>query len=583
MSTSLRELKYVLYGEDRLSNKLNGVARSGINVSSSLKIQSERDIELRNSFKSAADEIPGLNRGMELLSNPLLLGAGALVGLGAAVSRSAGAAQQFGKEFRQLEMLNIDKPIKDFGRLKEMILDVAGSKGFDPSATSKAFFDVQSVTGKYGFEVSRIVEKQGEFANIMQADFNTWIAGTAKAMANYGFGAEKLDAFNKAAFATVKTGVTTFDELAKVQATFGGAAASAKQEFSAAGKVFSLFTVKVKNVDEAATLTKSLFTDLTKDSTISAFKKLGIDAVNPLTGKFKQADSLLLELNAKFKKLGQNDKELIRLKNQFSGSEGLNAFVQSAMGDTTKLQRMIKDFDNSEFSLSKALGLARKDVSYVQEQMQNKLKVEMTKLGDFVLPIKLKVVTTAVELIDQIKNIAPSDERKKNTGAEYAQMAFPRLINGINELTTKEYAGEIGRLKNNMDNTRKSLINGKSRDLPMFQAQYDELRSILIKSEEVWSKRPKDYDKYLKDKKNKDSDSLWKQDTTTIEDTTSKGIDSISGGGNAIRNITVNIQKLIETQQINTQNLTEGTTQVQQLVEAALIRAVSGTEQMISQ
>ncbi len=66
-------------------------------------------------------------------------------------------------------------------------------------------------------------------------------------------------------------------------------------------------------------------------------------------------------------------------------------------------------------------------------------------------------------------------------------------------------------------------------------------------------------------------------------DAYTKGMEAIAGGGNQVRNITVNIAKLIESQNINTTNLTEGSPQIQQKVEEALIRAISGTEQMISQ
>jgi hypothetical protein len=69
--------------------------------------------------------------------------------------------------------------------------------------------------------------------------------------------------------------------------------------------------------------------------------------------------------------------------------------------------------------------------------------------------------------------------------------------------------------------------------------------------------------------------------SNTDEDPYKKGSDSIAGGGNAIRNITVNITKLIESQNINTKNITEGQADIQRLVEEALIRAIAGTEQML--
>ena len=164
-----------------------------------------------------------------------------------------------------------------------MVLDTAYNKGFTTTQTVAGYFDVQSTTGKYGDEVKRIVEKQGEFANLMQANFNDYIAGTAKGMANFGFGVDKLDEYNRSAYATVKVGVTTFDQLAKVQSVYAGAAASNNQTFDTANKLLALFTIKTKSVDEAATLTKSMFNDLTKDTTISAFKKIGINLYDNLS------------------------------------------------------------------------------------------------------------------------------------------------------------------------------------------------------------------------------------------------------------------------------------------------------------
>ena len=99
---------------------------------------------------------------------------------------------------------------------------------------------------------------------------------------------DKLDEFNRSAYATVKVGVTTFDQLAKVQSVYAGAAASSNQSFDTANKFLALFTVKTKSVDEAATLTKSMFNDLTKDTTIKAFKKVGISLYEN-NGKIKQA------------------------------------------------------------------------------------------------------------------------------------------------------------------------------------------------------------------------------------------------------------------------------------------------------
>lgn len=87
--------------------------------------------------------------------------------------------------------------------MRRIVLDTAYDKRCDTTKIVMGDLGVSN-TGKFGGEVKYIVEKQKEFANLMQANFNEYIAGTAKGMANFGFGDEKLDEFNRSAYDTVK-------------------------------------------------------------------------------------------------------------------------------------------------------------------------------------------------------------------------------------------------------------------------------------------------------------------------------------------------------------------------------------------
>lgn len=393
-------------GLDKAKNqvkKATGDMQSKLN---SLKIGT-----LQN-FNTLKAQMPGLESAFSVMKNPLTAVAAGVALIGIKARESIAEAERFSGAFRPLQMLNIDKTVRDMGRLKSVIRATAYDKGFDPTSTITAFFDVQSITGKFGSEVDRIISKQGEFARLMNADFNEWISGTAKAMANYGFGADKLDAFNKASFATFKTAKTTFNELAKVQAIYAGAAASAKQDFAAANKMFSIFTLKTKSVDEAATLTKSLFNDLTKAETLKAFSNMGIDVFD-VNKKFKQADILLLELQRKFKELGKTDANLINLKNQFTGSEGLIAFVQAATDKTDQLKKTFSSFDATQFALPKALEIAKNDINYINEALENKTKVLMGEIGDNFLPIKKFFLDVTSGALDGSKRLFTGI--KKNT------------------------------------------------------------------------------------------------------------------------------------------------------------------------
>ncbi|MFV0378334.1 MAG: phage tail tape measure protein [Mangrovibacterium sp.] len=453
MATQTSKLQLLIELKNKLKMGLDGAKQQVDRATGGM--QRKLDAFKANTIRHFADlksEIPELGRAWNILTNPITAIAGGVALIGIKAREAIAEAERFSYGFRELSMLNIDKSVKDMGRLKSMIRQTSYEKGFDPTDTVKAFFDVQSTTGKYGAEVDKIVAKQGEFAQLMQADFSNWINGTAKAMANFGFGADKLDEFNRAAFATVKTGVTTFDELAKVQSVYAGAAASAKQEFASANKLFSIFTVKVKSADEAATLTKSLFNDLTKQTTIDAFKKIGINVFDS-NGQFRQADKLLLELQKRFRELGTNDQRLIDLKNQFSGSEGLISFVQAATDKTNQLQATINSFDTAEFALPKALEIAKNDINYINKQLENRTKVLMAEVGENLLPLKnlwLEIQSGTLQGTSRLLTSGNTAAKQyQNKGASKVLSDFPGL-NDPTKLSNEEFDNLMKNVQSSM-------------------------------------------------------------------------------------------------------------------------------------
>lgn len=402
---------------------------------------------IKNS-KAITDEVPMIGNAFKLATNPIALTAAGIVAIGKGIDYTTQKAADFNSQFRGLSNLNLDKSKKEIASLKRMVLDSAFSKGFDTNKTITGYFDVQSTTGKFGGEVKRIVEKQGEFANLMQADFSEYIAGTAKGMANFGFGVEKLDDFNRSAYATVKVGVTTFNQLAKVQSVYAGAAASNNQNFDTANKMLALFTIKTKSVDEAATLTKSMFNDLTKDSTIKAFKKVGI-SIYDNNGAIKQGDTLMLELNKKFMEL-DDDKKVVALKNQFSGSEGLIAMIQAATDKSGQLQSTLNSFDSTKLGLNKALEQAKNDVNYINEQLKNKVQVMEIEIGEQMLPLKQWWTEQKLNLISKASYMFRGEEGNKqqmyNQGWTKQSEEYGNVLQNAATLTKEQYSKKFNEL-----------------------------------------------------------------------------------------------------------------------------------------
>lgn len=547
--------------------------------------------------KDIANEVPIIGNAFRLASNPIALTAAGVLAIGKGIDYTTQKAADFNTQFRELSNLNLDKSRKEVASLKRMVLDSSFERGFDTKKAITSYFDVQSTTGKFGSEVKRIVEKQGEFANIMGADFNDYIAGTSKAMANFGFGVDKLDEFNRSAYATVKVGVTTFDQLAKVQSVYAGAAASSNQSFDTANKFLALFTVKTKSVDEAATLTKSMFNDLTKDTTIKAFKKVGISLYEN-NGKIKQADSLMMELNKKFASL-DGDKKVVALKNQFSGSEGLIAMIQAATDQSGQLQNTFDNFKNTKLDLDKAMELAKNDLNYKNEILKNKLNALEIEIGESLLPLKYKIAELKLAVIELANNLILGPGGHKQKGAAKANDKYADLIDAAPNMNKEDFVKNLAALKLDIKQTDREYNGNKSENKnvllkylgnPLLAFGKYGYKTMLNSENKGKSSQMQliesQFIKAYKSGANKRQDAsvveLKKRNDTTGTDSTTLGdnVDSVTGSARQVRNLTVNIEAFnkggINTQNTNLQHMEP--TQMEEWFTEMCMRVVRSVE-----
>ena len=559
--------------------------------------------------KEIMNEVPLIGNAFRLVSNPIALTVAGVAALGKGIDYTTQKAANFNTQFRNLANLNLDKSKREIDSLRRMVLDTAYDKGFNTDKTVMGYFDVQSTTGKFGGEVKRIVEKQGEFANLMQADFNEYIAGTAKGMANFGFGAEKLDEFNRSAYAAVKVGVTTFDQLAKVQSVYAGAAAANNQTFDTANKLLALFTVKTKSADEAATLTKSMFNDLTKDATIKAFKKIGI-SIYDTNGNIKQADSLMMELNKKFLAL-DGDKKVIALKNQFTGSDGLISLVQAATDKSGQLQNTFNSFDSTKLGLNKALELARNDVNYINETLQNKIKALEIEIGTNLLPLKEWWAQLKLEMINGVMWVIRGEKgnrnKQYNEGWTKQSEEYGGVLQSAANLTKEQYTKKLAELNIAMKAVEsahwKIAKDVNNIPLPWGGFLWTDERKNEWRTEQSgyvldYSKGKIDYTKNLirdfqnewQTKTNFGRNVLSHPDPTKKGDANSNGnansttlgssVDSVTGSARQIRNLTVNIEAFnkggINTQNTNLQHMEP--TQIEEWFTDMCMRVVRSIE-----
>jgi len=357
-------------------------------------------------FQAMKDEIPGFGRAMELLGNPYVRLISGVIALGIGYKKAIAAAEQFDNSFLNIQNLNLDKSKRQISDLKNEILDFSFKKGFDPDKTAGAVFDVQSLTGKYGSAAEAIVGKVGKFSQYVKSDFNETIRGAAKAMANFGFSTNDVNKYLESSHKTMSTALVTYDQLAKVQSDFAGAAKGAAQDYNSANQAFALFTVKTKSPEEAATLTKSLFTDLSRLQIQKTFKDvLGGNGVFDKAGKMKQFSQIVTELNHKLL-TAKTDYDLSKIRGQFQGSEGLNALLAIASDRSGQTLATLKQFDNVEVDFSKIKENAENNLGYVNEMINNRLRTSMVRLGETAMPTWMVIKKNLIlPLTEHLQNL----------------------------------------------------------------------------------------------------------------------------------------------------------------------------------
>lgn len=338
---------------------------------------------MKGSLGELATQFPIVGQAISFITNPLVLATALIVGLVSILGTATSKAAEFNNEFLELRNLNLDKTKEQIDALNDTVLNLSFAKGFDPQKTSRAFFDIQSATGKFGEEVEQIVSKIGVFSRAVKSDFNESIEGGAKAMGIFQFGAERLDEFLASSFKTVQVGITTFDQLAKSQVEFAGAAAAAGQDFNEANKLFAVFTKTAKSVDIAATLTKTAFQDLTKKSTIAGFKLIGVSLFDT-NGEMRKLDDVIGDLAPKLK--GLSDIQFAKLKEAIGGSEGIKALLDQVRIAGDDVLGTFKEFDKVKVDMSKLTGNANEDFTILKDIIGQQINVLFIKLGQKILP-----------------------------------------------------------------------------------------------------------------------------------------------------------------------------------------------------
>ncbi|MAB37737.1 MAG: phage tail tape measure protein [Aequorivita sp.] len=350
---------------------------------------------IKKSVKEAANEIPYLGRAFELMTNPIILGAAAIAGAITLMGNATIVARDFNHEFLQIKQLNLDKNVEQMASYKEQIRDASFELGTNLMDSTKAFYDLQSGTSIYGDQAVEVFKKVGRYSIATGANVNDAMNSTVKAVRAFGLEINQIDQLLESNAKTVQMGITTFDELAKVQTEYAGAASAAGQKVDTANKIFAAFTSISKNSDVGANMTKTFFDGL-KEQAANIKKYAGVDIFD--NGKMRAADDILIDISRKFKTL--NDEQISKIVTQIGGPEGLKVLLGKVQTGADDLIKTFEGFDSSKFNLEDALKNAQGDVTILTEIVKNRYQTVMSKLGEKTLPLFAKALEKANKLLE---------------------------------------------------------------------------------------------------------------------------------------------------------------------------------------
>lgn len=354
---------------------------------------------IKKGFNEAASEIPGLEKAMKLVKNPIAAVVSVVGSLGIAFLRATNTASEFEHQFLELRQLNLEKPKKELDELNSLVLDTAWNAGISSVQMAKGYFDMQSATGQYGEELDEILTKTGQFSHATKANFDDLVNSIGKSTGMFGLNKDNIDDYLGSMAKTVTMGITTYDELAQVQADYLGAASMAGQGFDEGNKMFAAMTKVSKSAQEGATLTKTAFKGLIDPAVQKGLKDWGV-SIFDAQGQMLGLDEITAKLAPKLSSM--SDEDFSKFMGDVGGPDGMQTFLGLIKNNADEVLNTFEKFDNVQFDLDKALANAKGDPQALKNMVSNRMNVILTKLGKVFLPMVIKGLQWLLEVQSKV-------------------------------------------------------------------------------------------------------------------------------------------------------------------------------------
>jgi TP901 family phage tail tape measure protein len=341
-------------------------------------------------FQTVLNEVPGLDRALNMLTNPYVLGAAAAATFGAAaigatsqsltweaaIAKANVTAQKSGAELEAMDM-----------RMRQMAATSSVEFNQVPEAFTRIISSVGDADKSFAILEPTLKAAKASFTDV------TLVAGAATNVMNSIKGATPERVFD-VLFATLNKGNAEFKDIANYLPKLLPFANNVGFSLEEAAGAWALFTAKGQSSEAATTGLQNAFRALANKDRIEDLKVMGIEIFD-LQGKTRPLTSIIQDLNREFD--GLTDAQRVdKLGKLGLDAEAASAFSIMSM-NAQDLTGFIDATTNSMGALNQAVDFGKNKLADWQ-QVKNEIMVTLIMpLGDTFLPL-VAMLTRGISL-----------------------------------------------------------------------------------------------------------------------------------------------------------------------------------------
>ncbi len=549
-----------LYLKDGVSNGLSALEGAGHKIEKSFQGVQHKIHSVEEAFHHAtgemANEIPGLSKAMEMLTSPAMLAGGAIAAVGIGLFKAGEKALEWEDGMAKING-TAQLGEETLGKLSDRLQEIGSHSGGNFDKIPAAFELIEKQTHNVNKSLD-ILEVSTMGAQAGFTDLNALGDSTAKVMSSIADKTVTAKAVMDEFFAIRKIGGGDIGAIAAEMPHLIADAHAVGVSYKEAGGVLGFLMGKGFDVQEASGKMKQVWNAFGK-SAVALKEKGGVSMFNT-DGSKKDMNEFFGELKKKTENLTDEGKANFYNLMHLDDPRARTA-IDLLTGDIKGLKLAEDAVAHSAGAMNKAFE-ASGSVGRTWENIKDEWKSIETSIGTALLPAIggfTDIIKSDMESI--IKLFHWKDTKKEiSEDVNLRRLANFRALEAVNRnygMALKAHGGRYN--------------NEEMWYLKAFSDQY-------VKS----------YKEQNSGNKNHIVDTIPKavggntDKKTTKDSAADTAMEEITTGGKSVRNVTVNIGKLVEHFEVKSTNLEEGAGEIKRMMEETLLRAIQGSEIALS-